>query len=109
MFYVDSGLGNWHHTYHHPINRSAVEAECLNDIEQDDEDFIKDIADGQEADFQIQNIVFKKTEKLIPRHTIRQITHYKKRTIVNDSDFSDIFYNQENKDLSPTEHILRYC
>ena len=45
-FYVDPGLGNRHRAHHHPINRSAGEAECLNDIEQDDEDFIKDMADG---------------------------------------------------------------
>ena len=67
------------------------------------------MADGQAADSQIQNIVFKKTGKLIPRHTIRQITHYKKRIIVNDSDTSDIFNNKETKDLSPTEHMMRYC
>ena len=81
----------------------------MNDIEQDDEDFIKDMTDGQAADSQIQNIDFKKTGKLIPRHTIPQITHYKKRIIVNDSDFGDLFNKKVNKDLNPTEHMMRYC
>ena len=95
--YVDPGLGKRVYTHRHPINRTAGEAECLNDIEQDDEDFIKNMADGQAADSQIQNIVFKKTGKLIPRHTICQITHYKKRIIVNDPDFSDIFNKKDNE------------
>ena len=42
------------------------------------------------ADAKIQNIVFNKTGKLVPRHTICQIIKYK-RMIVNDSDFIEMF------------------
>ena len=67
------------------------------------------MAGGQAQDAQIQNIVFNKTGKLIPRYTIRQITKYKKRMIVNDSDFSDMFGEKENENLSSTEYMMRYC
>ena len=49
------------------------------------------MAEGQAQDIQIQNVIFNKTGKLIPTFTICQITRYKKRQIVNDSDFNDIF------------------
>ena len=67
------------------------------------------MTDGQAPDAQIQNTVFNKTRKLIPRHTIRQITKYNKRTIVNDSDFSEMFENKEVDKLSSTEYMMRYC
>ena len=108
-FYVEPGLGNKDHTHHHPINRNFGELESKKDIQDDDAEFIKDMADGQAQDSQIQNIVFKKTGKLIPTSTIRQITHYQKRNIVNESDFTDIFENKDTKELSPTEHMMRYC
>ena len=76
-------------------------------IDDEDEDFINDMADGQAKDAQIQNIVFNKTGKLIPRYTIRQITKYKKRTIINESDFEEMFHNQEKDDLSSTEYMMR--
>ena len=61
------------------------------------------MADGQAPDAQIQNPVFNKTGKLIPRRTIRQINKYNKRTIVNDSNFSEMFQNKEVDKLSSTE------
>ena len=48
------------------------------------------MAECQAQDIQIQNVIFNKTGKLIPTFKIRQITRYKKRQIVNDSDFNDI-------------------
>ena len=68
-----------------------------------------DIAEGQAQDAQIQNIVFNKTGKLVPRYTIRKITKYKKRMVVNDSDIVDIFNNKQEEDLSSTEYMMRYC
>ena len=56
---------------------------------------------GQTQYAQIQNIVFNKTDKLIPRYTIRQITKYKKRMIVNDYYFSEML--GENENLSSSE------
>ena len=67
------------------------------------------MAEGQAKDAQIQNVFFNKTGKLIPRHTIRQITRFKKRTIVNDSDFKELFPNKDREDLSPSEYMMRYC
>ena len=67
------------------------------------------MADGHAEDAQIQNIVFNKTGKLVPRYTIRQITKYKKRMIVNDSDYADMFDSKQEDDLSSTEYMMRYC
>ena len=64
------------------------------------------MADGQAPDSQIQNVVFNKNGKLIPRYTIRQITKFKKRTIVNDSDFKEMFQDKDREDLSPAEYNL---
>ncbi len=68
-----------------------------------------DIAEGQAQDAQIQNIVFNKTGKLVPRYTSRKITKYKKRMVVNDSDIVDIFNNKQEEDLTSTEYMMRYC
>ena len=107
-FYVEPGIGNRNHTHHSPLNQHSQE-KSKSGIDNDDENFINDMADGQAKDAQIQNIVFNKTGKLIPRYTIRQITKYKKRTIVNESDFREMFHNQEKDELSPTEYMMRYC
>ena len=87
---MESGLGNRCRTHHHPINQATgdTNSDLLEDKEKD---LIQDMVGGQAQDAQIQNIVFNKTGKLITRYTIRQITKYKKRMIVNDSDFSDMF------------------
>ena len=67
------------------------------------------MGEGQAPDAQIQNTVFNKTGKLVPRHTIRQITKYNKQQIVNDSDFSEMFENKEVDKLSSTEYMMKYC
>ena len=106
-FYVVPGLGTRYHTHHSPLNKAAGETTQA-EIEVDEHDLITDMADGQAPDAQIQNTVFNKTGKLIPRHTIRQITKYTKRTIVNDSDFTEMFENQEVDKLSSTEYMMKY-
>ena len=70
---------------------------------------IKDMADRQAPDAQIQNTVLNKTGKLVPRHTIRQITKYNKRTIIKNSDFREMFENKEVDKSSSTEYMMRYC
>ena len=67
------------------------------------------MAEGQAQDIQLQNILFNKTSKLIPTFTICQITRYKKKQIVNDSDFDDIFDNTNKADLIATEYMMEYC
>ncbi len=67
------------------------------------------MADGQAPDAQIQNVLFNKTGKLVPRSTIRHITKYQKRLIINDSDFKDMFNEKQSEDLSATEYMMRYC
>ena len=67
------------------------------------------MAEGQAQDIQLQNILFNKTSKLIPTFTICQITRYKKKQIVNDSDFDDIFDNTNKADLNVTEYMMEYC
>ena len=106
-FYVEPGIGNRNHTHHSPLNQHS-QGKNKSAID-DDEYFINDMADGQTKDAQIQNIVFNKIGKLNPRYTIQQITKYKKRTIINESDFKEMFHNQEKDELNPTEYIVRYC
>ena len=68
-FYVVPGLGTKHHCHHSPINK-AVGSTHQDELQDNEQSLIKDMADGQAADAQIQNIVFNKTGKLVPRHTI---------------------------------------
>ena len=105
MWNLEPGIGNRNHTHHSPLNHHSQE-KSKSGIDDDDENFINNMADGQAKDAQIQNIVFNKTGKLIPRYTIRQITKYKKRTIINESDFEEMFHKQEKDDLSPTELMV---
>ena len=66
------------------------------------------MADRQGKDTWIQNVVFDKSGKLIPMYTIRQITEYRKRTIINESNFKEMFHNKDKEDLSPAEYMIRY-
>ena len=77
-FYVEPRIGNRNHTHHSPLNRHSQGKTKSGIDDDDDENFINDMADGQAKDAQIQNSVFNKTGKLIPRYTIQQITKYKK-------------------------------
>ena len=79
------------------------------ELEENEHGLIKDMAEGQAPDAQIQNTVFNITGKLVPRHTIHQITKCNKRIIVNDSDFSEMFDNKEVDKLSSTECMMKYC
>ena len=65
-FYVVPGLGTRYHCHHSPINK-AVGSTHQDKLEDNEQSLIKDMADGQAADAQIQNIVFNKTGKLVPR------------------------------------------
>ena len=67
------------------------------------------MVDGQAPDAQIQNTVFNKTGKLVPRHKLCQITKYNKQLIVNDSDFSEMFENREVDKLSSMGYMMKYC
>ena len=107
-FYVEPGIGNRNHTHHTPLNRHW-QGKTRDDIDDDEENLINDMAEGQAQDSQIQNIVFNKTGKLIPRTTIRQISKYTKRKIINDSDFTCMFPKKEREQLSPTEYMMKYC
>ena len=107
-FYVEPGIGNRNHTHHTPLNRHP-QGKTKNDIDDEEENLINDMAEGQAQDSQIQNIVFNKTGKLIPRTTIRQISKYTKRKIINDSDFTCMFPKKEREQLSPTEYMMKYC
>ena len=71
--------------------------------------FTDDVVGGQSHDALTQNILFNKIGKLIPRFTMPQITQYKKRHIVHESDFKDMFKHKNNDDISPTEYIRTYC
>ena len=79
------------------------------ELQEKEHGLIKDMGEGQAPDAQIQNTLFNKTGKLVPRHTIRQITKYNKQTIVNDSDFSEMFENKKVEKLSATEYMIKYC
>ena len=107
-FYVVPGLGTRHHSHHSPLNRAGGET-THNELQEKEHGLITDMAEGQAPDAQIQNTVFNKTGKLVPRHTIRQITKYNKRAIVNDSDFSGMFENKEVDKLSSSEYMMKYC
>ena len=107
-FYVVPGLGTRDHSHHSPLNKATGET-MQDELEENEHGLIKDMAEGQAPDAQIQNTVFNKTGKLVPRYTIRQITKYNKQTIVNDSDFSDMFGNKEIDKLSSTEYMMKYC
>ena len=50
-----------------------------------------------------QNIILNKTGKLVQKYTIRQISKYKKRIIVNYEDFPDMFDRKDSNDLRPTK------
>ena len=75
----------------------------------EDNELINDMADGQAPDAQIQNVLFNKTGKLVARSTIRNITKFQKRLVVNDSDFDDMFNGRRKEDLSTTEYMMTYC
>ena len=107
-FYVEPGLGNRNHSNHSQLNKHS-NGKNKHSIDDNDHSLIGDMADGQAQDSQIQNVIFNKTGKLIPRYTIRQITKFKKRTIVNDSDFKEMFEGKDREELSPTEYMMRYC
>ena len=79
------------------------------ELQEKEHGLIKDMGEGQALDDQIQNTLFNKTGKLVPRHTIHQITQYNKRTIINDSDFSEMFENKKVEKLSATEYMMKYC
>ena len=82
-FYVEPDLGNRFHMYHHtPLYRSS-RLKNRSDIHEDEEELINDMAEGNAQDSQIQNIVFNKIEKRIPRSIIHQITRVHKRVILN--------------------------
>ena len=93
-FYVDPGIGNKNHSNHSQLNKHS-KGKTKHSIDDDERDLIDDMVDGQVTDSQIQNVVFNKTGKLIPRYTIRQITKFQKRIIVNDSDFKEMFQGND--------------
>ena len=75
----------------------------------EESELINDMADGQAPDAQIQNVLFNKTGKLVPRSTIRHITKFHKRLVVNDPDFEDMFNGKKRGELSATEYMMTYC
>ena len=107
-FYVEPGYGNKFHSHHFPLNK-AKGISNKGDLDSEESELISDMADGQAPDAQIQNVLFNKTGKLVARSTIRHITKYHKRFIVNDSDFEDMFHGKKKGELSATEHMMTYC
>ena len=107
-FYIVPGLGTRYHSHHSPLNKAPGET-TIDELQENEHGLIRDMGDGQAPETQIQNIVFNKTGKLVPRHTIHQITRHNKRTIINDSDFSDMFENKALDNLSSTEYMMKYC
>ena len=69
-FYVESGIGNRNNSYHSQQNNHS-KGKTKDSIDDDEHNLIDDMADGQAQDLQIQNVVFNKTGKLIPRYTVR--------------------------------------
>ena len=106
-FYVVPGLGTRNHSHHSPLNKAPGET-VQDELQEKEHGLIKDMGEGQAPDAQIQITLFNKTGKPVPRHTIHQITKYNKRTIVNDSDFSEMFENKKVEKLSSTEY-MKYC
>ena len=79
------------------------------DLDTEENELISDMADGQAPNAQIQNVLFNKTSKLVPRSTIRHITKFHKRMVVNDSDFEEMFNGKKRGELSATEYMMTYC
>ena len=74
------------------------------DLDTEENELISDMADGQAPDAQIQNVLFNKTGKLVPRSTIRYIKKFHKRMVVNDSDFEKMLNGKKRGELSATEY-----
>ena len=79
------------------------------DLETEENELISDMVDGQDPDAQIQNVLFNKTGKLVPRSTTRHITKFHMRMVVNDSDLKEMFNGKERRELSVTQYIMTYC
>ena len=107
-FYVQPGYGNKYHSHHFPLNK-ANGISKTGDLDTEENGLISDMADGQAPYAQIQNVLFNKTGKLVPRSTIRHITKFHKRLVVNDSDFEDMFNGKKKGELSATESMMTYC
>ena len=107
-FYVEPGYGNKYHSHHFPLNK-AKGMNKKSDLETEENELISDMVDGQDPDAQIQNVLFNKTGKLVPRSTTRHITKFHMRMVVNDSDLKEMFNGKERRELSVTQYIMTYC
>ena len=107
-FYVEPGYGNRYHSHHFPINKASSTSN-KDQLQTEDNELISNMAGGQAPDAQIQNVLFNKTGKLVERSTIRHITKFQKRLIINDSDFNEIFSGKDSESLSTVEYMMRYC
>ena len=107
-FYVEPGYGNRFHSHHFPMNH-ASSSSSKNQLQTEDNELISNMAGGQAPDATIQNVLFNKTGKLVNRSTIRHITKFQKRLIINESDFDKIFSDKKSEKLSTVEYMMRYC
>ena len=70
---------------------------------------MEDMGKGHARPSTIQNTIFNKTGKLIPRSKIRHITGYDKRCIINSSEFDVLFPSNQLNDMSSTDKMVKYC
>ena len=107
-FFVVPGLGNTKHV-NHPQIKNSIKSVNKRSLGPDDTNFIDDMGSGRIPTKYIQHAVFQKTGKLLPRSTIKYLTNYNQRSIINDKDFSGLFSDQETSELSSTEYIMKHC
>lgn len=107
-FFIVPGIGNTKHI-NHPQIKNSINSVQKRSLGPDDKDFIDDMGSGKIPTKFIQHAVFQKTGKLIPRSTIKYLTNYNKRSIINDQDYTNLFSDQETSELSSTEYIMRHC
>ena len=85
---MEPGYWNKHHSHHFPFNKAQGTSK-KGELDSEDSELINDMADGQAPDAQIQNVLFNKTGKLVLKSTIRHITKFHDRLVINDSDCED--------------------